>query len=86
MNNPYGQCQHTKYEGSAPCIHDAYQRGRDDAAKAIHALAYHPKGETFLKLMTLKMAIDAARGEETDDDCTFEGCNRVAAVRGGEQE
>jgi len=26
MNN-YGQCNHTKYEGCPPCIHDAYRDG-----------------------------------------------------------
>jgi hypothetical protein len=30
---PYGVCQHTKYEGSAPCIHDAYLRGYAEAEK-----------------------------------------------------
>ena len=28
--NPYGVCGHTKYEGCLPCVHDAYERGRDD--------------------------------------------------------
>lgn len=25
--NKYGQCNHTKYEGCPPCIHDAYREG-----------------------------------------------------------
>lgn len=25
--NKYGQCNHTKYEGCPPCIHDAYAQG-----------------------------------------------------------
>ena len=25
--NKYGQCNHTKYEGCPPCIHDAYRDG-----------------------------------------------------------
>ena len=27
--NPYGVCHHTKYEGCGPCIHDAWNEGRD---------------------------------------------------------
>lgn len=64
----------------------AYKRGREDAAKAIHSFVYHPQEEMMGKLMTIKMAIDTARGEETDDDCTFEDCTRVSVARGGEQE
>lgn len=30
MTSPYGECHHTKYEGCPPCIHDAYERGKQD--------------------------------------------------------
>ena len=36
MNNPFGRCTHTKYNGSAPCVHDAWVRGVRDAVQAIH--------------------------------------------------
>ena len=52
--NPYGECGHTKYEGCPPCIHDAYQRGREDAARA------------FLSALgegTFDDALAAARGD-----------------------
>ena len=46
--NPYGECGHTKYEGCPPCIHDAYQRGREDAAKAVEtALNDYMYGEEY---------------------------------------
>lgn len=36
MKNPFGRCAHTKYEGCAPCVHDAWVRGVRDAVRAIH--------------------------------------------------
>lgn len=33
MSNPYGQCHHTKHLHSQPCIHDAWEAGREAAAK-----------------------------------------------------
>lgn len=29
MANPYGDCHHTKYVGCPPCIHDAYEAGKE---------------------------------------------------------
>ena len=64
--NPYGECGHTKYEGCPPCIHDAYQRGREDAAKAVEAIPTHEvkwKRRYLLVMVLVGDAIAAARGE-----------------------
>jgi hypothetical protein len=31
--NPYGECQHTKYVGCPPCIHEAWEAGYESAQK-----------------------------------------------------
>ena len=35
MDNPFGRCTHTKYNGCPPCVHDAWVRGVADAAKQV---------------------------------------------------
>lgn len=68
MNNPYGRCAHTKYNGSAPCVHDAWVRGVRDAIRA---------------LVEYEAEIDQHRAGVTGTCNPFDGdrCDVVAALR-----
>ena len=41
--NKYGQCNHTKYEGCPPCIHDAYNREIKADIDRVGEYVVHPK-------------------------------------------
>ena len=79
--NPYGECGHTKYEGCPPCIHDAYQRGREDEGREIaeaifneHAAVTFPN-PTDLHRNGFFLGLQRARD-------IAEGFQRIAAARG----
>jgi hypothetical protein len=67
--NPYGECYHTKYEGSSPCIHDVWNEGRD--AGFTEGMKWRMGSDAAWQYW-FKVGLDAARQVvwEAECDCT----------------
>jgi len=70
MNNPYGTCGHTYYEGSPDCVHYAYLRGYIEALDAAREAVRHALGPMDVtdpgQRDVALAAIDSLRGEQNE--------------------